>query len=103
MHFDPFTDDWSLLGRADAIINCIGQIEPTRTSSFYDLHVGFIKLMLNNRNKIGQPRIMQISALGAAPHHQVEFLRTKGIGDELLLQARTPSCFDHPSFVHIER
>ena len=87
LRFDPFTDDWSLLGKADAIINCIGQIEPTQTSSFYDLHVELIKLMLNNRNKMGQPRIVQISALGAAPHHQVEFLQTKGIGDELLLQA----------------
>lgn len=86
VRFNPFTDDWSLLGRADAVINCIGQIEPTQSTSFYDIHVELIKHIIRNREKIGHPRIVQVSALGAAPHHKVEFLRTKGLGDELLLQ-----------------
>ncbi|HTF20278.1 MAG TPA: hypothetical protein VK658_19540 [Chryseolinea sp.] len=84
--FNPFSDDWSRLGKADVLINCVGQIAPTRSSSFYDIHVGLIKLIIKNREKIGQPRIVNISALGATPHHRVAFLRTKGIGDDLLLQ-----------------
>ena len=84
--FDPFIDDWALLGKVDTIINCIGQIEPTSTSSFEHVHVGLIKILLLNRAKIGNPRIVQISALGAAVDHRNDFLRTKGIADELLLK-----------------
>ena len=84
--FDPFEDDWSTLGKCQVIINCIGQIEATSTFSFYKIHVELTQLMLQNRKQIGNPRIIQISALGASTQHQVEFLRTKGIADDLLLE-----------------
>ena len=44
------------------------------------------KQILAHSQNLGNPRIIQISALGASTDHQVEFLRTKGIADELLLQ-----------------
>lgn len=86
IQFDPFNDDWSLLGKTDVLINCVGQIEPTKASSFHRIHVGLTQLIIKNRKVIGHPRIVQISALGASAHHRVEFLRTKGIADELLLE-----------------
>jgi dTDP-4-dehydrorhamnose reductase len=84
--FDPFEDDWSVLGKPDVLINCVGQIEATAKSSFYHIHVDLTKQILSHRAQLGNPRIIQISALGASPGHKVEFLRTKGIADELLLQ-----------------
>jgi nucleoside-diphosphate-sugar epimerase len=86
IQFDPFRDDWSLLGKGDVLVNCVGQIEATRASSFYHIHVDLTKLIIKNRGAIGNPKIIHVSALGASKNHKVEFLRTKGVGDDLLLQ-----------------
>jgi nucleoside-diphosphate-sugar epimerase len=86
IQFDPFHNDWSLLGKTDVLINCVGQIEPTKASSFHRIHVGLTQLIIKNREVIGHPKIVQISALGASAHHRVEFLRTKGVADDLLLK-----------------
>ncbi len=85
LRFDPFSDDWSRLGKADVLVNCIGQIDATPAASFYRMHVELTQLILKNRDTIGNPRIIQISALGASDDHAIEFLRTKGIADHLLL------------------
>src|SRR5687768_12716229 len=66
LKFDPFKDDWSALGKCQVLINCIGQIEATSTFKFYKIHVELTQLMLKNRGLIGNPRIIQISALGAS-------------------------------------
>ena len=86
LRFDPFRDDWSALSQADVLINCIGQIYATRASSLEHIHVGVTRQIINHRALLGNPRIIQISALGAAADHRIEFLRTKGIADDLLLQ-----------------
>ena len=86
IQFDPFRDDWTVLGKADVLINCVGQIESTNTSSFHHIHVELTKRIIERRQEVGTPAIIQISALGASAKHQVEFLRTKGLADDLLLQ-----------------
>ena len=86
IQFDPFADDWALLSKADVLINCVGQIEATTHSSFYHIHVDLTTRIIANRAKLGNPRIVQISALGASTTHDVEFLKTKGVADDLLLQ-----------------
>src|SRR5687768_3866943 len=72
--FDPFSDNWSILGKPDVIINCIGQIAATRKSSFTKIHLELTKQIIRNRNVIGNPRIIQLSALGASAIHDVEFM-----------------------------
>ncbi|HVG13864.1 MAG TPA: hypothetical protein VM935_02850 [Chitinophagaceae bacterium] len=84
--FNPFVDDWKLLGTVDVIINCIGTIYETRKNSFEKLHVALVKLLIRNRLFLGHPKIINVSALGASEDHRVSFLRTKGVGDKLLLQ-----------------
>ena len=86
VRFDPFQDNWHVLGTVDVLINCIGQIEATSSSSFHHIHVDLTKRIIAHRQQIGNPTILQISALGASAAHNVEFLRTKGIADDLLLQ-----------------
>lgn len=86
IHFDPFAHDWAVLGKLDVLINCLGQIEATTNSGFHYIHVDLTNRIIANRAKLGNPRIVQISALGASSTHDVEFLKTKGVADELLLQ-----------------
>lgn len=86
LQFDPFQENWSALGDVDVLINCIGQIEATGTSDFHHVHVDLTRRILAHRQQIGSPAILQVSALGASAVHEVEFLRTKGIADGLLLQ-----------------
>jgi nucleoside-diphosphate-sugar epimerase len=91
--FDPFRDDWVALGQADVLINCIGQIEATASMGYQKIHIGLAELILKNIKSLGNPRIVQISALGASANHPVEFLRTKGIADDRLLR--------HPNIIVI--
>ena len=85
LEFDPFLDDWSALGEADVIINSIGQIEPSQSCSFRKIHLGLTEKIIKNRRLLGDPRIIQVSALGASASHPVEFLSTKGQADDYLL------------------
>lgn len=86
LQFDPFRDNWSVLGKPDVLINCVGQIVASPQSSYHHIHVDLTRRILAHRQDIGNPRIVQISALGASDEHPVEFLKTKGIADALLLQ-----------------
>lgn len=86
VRFDPFEDDWTSLGKADVVINCVGQIGATRSTSFHKIHVALPERIIAHRQLMGNPRIIQMSGLGASAEHRVEFLRTKGIADDFLLQ-----------------
>ena len=84
LQFDPFVDDWSVLGKIDVLVNCVGQIDTT-DHSFEEIHLGLTRLIVKNRELMGNPRIIQVSALGASAGHSVDFLRTKGLADDYLL------------------
>lgn len=83
--FDPFADKWQKLGKVDVLINCIGIIKETAQVTFEKAHEGITQRILENRRLIGNPRIIQISALGADKNSSIRFLRTKGKADKLLL------------------
>lgn len=83
--FDVFKDDWSKLGPADVLVNCIGAISGTATDSLHKVHHTLAALICSNRQLIGNPRIIQVSALGVDVHSASAFLRTKALADELLL------------------
>lgn len=85
VRFDFSNEDWSGLGRFDVIVNCAGIIRESRPDDFHHVHVELVKTLLANRIRLGNPRIIQISALGADKGHQIAFLRTKGVADDLLL------------------
>jgi uncharacterized protein YbjT (DUF2867 family) len=84
--FDPFRDDWSRLGRVDVLINCIGIIRETPALDFARAHMGLTALILQHRALIGNPKLIQISALGADVNSPSGFLRTKGLADAALLK-----------------
>jgi len=82
--FNFANEDWSALGQFDVIINCAGIIRESRYDDFHHVHVELVKTLLANRVRLGNPRIIHISALGADKEHQIAFLRTKGVADDLL-------------------
>ncbi|MEM6348958.1 MAG: hypothetical protein AAF927_34045 [Bacteroidota bacterium] len=84
--FDPFSDDWSQLPKVDLVYNCVGQIKASQAMSFERIHLGMSKLLVQHRTEIGNPRIVQLSALGAGEHPKVSFLATKAQADDWVLK-----------------
>ncbi len=85
LYFRPFEDNWKRLGKMDVLINAIGIIASTPELSFQKAHEGLTTLILRNRKNIGQPRVIQLSALGADSASPLPFLNTKASADLLLL------------------
>jgi len=84
--FDPFQDDWEKLGKFSVVINAIGIIRETPENSFVKIHGGLTQLLLQNRKKLGNPKIIQFSVLGADETSDSPFLQTKGLADSSLLK-----------------
>ncbi len=84
--FDPATDDWSKLGKIDILINSAGIIQESKDAAFQQVHIGLMHTIIENRQLIGNPKIIHISALGADPNHPIAFLKTKGEGDQILIK-----------------
>lgn len=95
--FDPLHDDWKKIGRVDFVINCIGVINEKHTS-FHEAHVLPVLKLLDHYTALGEPHVIQISALGAAHDAPTSFLRTKAFADNLLLQL-PKACILRPSVV----
>jgi len=108
LRFQPFTDDWSVLGKVDVLINSIGIIEETPDLDFERAHRGLTRLMLRHRERLGNPKLIQISVLGADTQRHSPFLQTKALADrELLLHPRTvvlrPSIVCTPGTVMVQK
>ncbi len=86
LSFDPFKESWGKLGRVDVLVNCIGIIRETAALDFEQAHIGLAQLMLQHRELLGNPRIIQLSALGAALPCPSRFLSTKAQADSALLK-----------------
>ncbi|MBA3901278.1 MAG: hypothetical protein H0X62_13900 [Bacteroidetes bacterium] len=84
--FAPLKDNWELLGKVDVLINCIGIIKEEKNLSFQKAHQGITAKILEQMQSIGNPRLIQISVLGAVGNSPSKFMSTKGKADEHLLQ-----------------
>lgn len=95
--FDPLQSDWSVFGKTDCIINCIGAIDETE-NSFETVHILPLLNLSSQFEILGRPRLIQVSALGARPDSTSAFMRTKAIAEKLVL--RLPkACVVRPSVV----
>lgn len=86
--FNPLTDTdaWTFGHPIDVVVNAIGIIQESKGMTYEKVHVGITEAILRNRAALGQPRIVQVSALGASETHETDFLRTKGQADAKLLR-----------------
>lgn len=100
--FNPYDDmQWKSIGKLDVIVNCIGAIEERSDFPFVRMHVQLAQEILKHRALVGNPRIIQVSALGADVQQPSAFLRTKGEADDLLL-AENDTYVLRPSIVCAE-
>lgn len=96
--FNVFQEDWSSLGQLDAIINSVGIIEEKGENTFERIHIGVVKKMIAERSKLGNPKIIHVSVLGADKNSPSGYASTKGVADELLRKEENVNTI-HPSFV----
>lgn len=96
------TDDtpWdAYLDGVDAVINAVGIFREKAGQTFDTVHVkGPLRLFTAVAQR-GVARIVQISALGADPHHDVAYLATKGRADTGLAALPVTSTVVQPSLV----
>lgn len=96
--FDPFSDEWSRLGKADVLVNCVGIIRESGDFTFERAHIGLTRLILKHREMLGDPRVVQVSVLGADKKSSSRFMSTKAIADEDLIKEEN-TCVVRPSIV----
>lgn len=96
--FNVHSDDWTLLGNLDAIINSIGIIEEKGENTFEKAHFGVVSNIIKHRSLIGNPKIVHVSVLGANVNSPSGYASTKGKADELLMQQENWNII-RPSFV----
>ena len=93
---DPMTLSKQLEGM-DAVINLVGilnerkrgrnDLPPERRGDFHQIHEELPRLVVNTCAKVGVSRVLHMSALGADPTAPSAYLRSKGIGQEIVRQA----------------
>lgn len=83
--FNPYIDLWEFPAIYDVVINCIGAIESTKECSYEKVHLEISELIIKNQFRLGNPKIIQISVLGADAFSPIDFLRSKAQADEYLL------------------
>ncbi|MEK8089924.1 complex I NDUFA9 subunit family protein [Thermithiobacillus plumbiphilus] len=93
---DPMTLTKQLEGM-DAVINLVGilnerkrgrnDLPPERRGDFHQIHEELPRLVVNTCGKVGVSRVLHMSALGADPTAPSAYLRSKGIGQEIVRQA----------------
>ncbi|MFB6246002.1 MAG: NAD(P)H-binding protein [Candidatus Pacearchaeota archaeon] len=108
MHFKGDMNSFEDLKKAsrgmDTVINLVGLtplFEPKNTT-YYDVHVNGVENMLNACKKNNVSKIIHISALGADKNSDIEYLRTKGIGEEKVKNSKIDPVIFKPSVIYDE-
>ena len=71
----------------DAVINLVGILNESGSSSFRRAHVELPQKVVNACHRAGVPRLLHMSALGADPDHGPSaYQRTKGEGEQLVFR-----------------
>lgn len=86
IQFNPFSENWMFPEQNyDILINCIGSIREEPDNRFERVHLGVTEQVIKNRFRVGNPRIIQLSVLGADAFSPIDFLRSRAQADEYLL------------------
>ena len=75
----------------ELVINLVG-LSPLRQGPFHKVHVNGVLNILATRKPL-----IQISALGADPYSNIEYLKTKGMAEELIISSGVPYAIIRPS------
>lgn len=71
----------------DAVVNLIGVLNPSKRVSFEQAHVELPRKIAGVCQDLGVPRLLHMSALGAAPDAPSAYLRSKAAGEAAVIAA----------------
>ena len=86
----------------DCVINLIG-LSPLRKptgTTYYETHVEGVKNILKVCEEFGTKRLVHMSILGANKKSTIEFSKTKGLGEELVMKSNIKSTIFCPSVIY---
>lgn len=100
---DPATLERAFEG-VDAVINLVGilherkegreDLPPARRGDFHAVHIELPRKIVHACGRLGIRRLLHMSALGADPLAASAYLRSKGIGEQLVREADYPHSED---------
>ncbi len=96
--FNVYQKDWTVLGKLDVLVNAVGIIEETGENTFQKIHVGIVNKMVDERQSLGNPKIIHVSVLGSNKDSPSKYASTKGIADNIL-KTQENWVIIRPSFV----
>lgn len=91
-----------LLTDIDVVINAVGIFNETATQNFADIHIHAPLALFAACEKMGGKRVIQVSALGAAPDAVTAYWRSKGQADASLCASALHWNIIRPSLVYAE-
>lgn len=84
---------------ADAVVNCVGILAESGKNTFEALQRDGAARIARIAAEQGVGRLVQISAIGADPEAQSDYARTKGEGEQAVLEAFPGAVILRPSIV----
>ena len=84
---------------SSCVINCVATFFETRSQSFNVLHVNAAKNLAKVAEKEGISQFIHISSLGASTESSSQLLRSKGAGEEAVLECFPNSNIIRPSLI----
>ncbi len=84
---------------SSCVINCVATFFETRSQSFSVLHVNAAKNLAKVAKKEGVEQFIHISSLGASTESSSQLLRSKGTGEEAVLECFPNANIIRPSLI----
>ena len=84
---------------SDCIINCVATFFETRSQSFNNLHVDSARNLAIEAKKQGVNQFIHISSLGASPESRSRLLKSKGAGEDAVLDCFPDANIIRPSLI----
>ena len=89
----------SALAGSDAVVNCVGTFDAGGRNNFSAVHIEGAGRIARISAELGVDRMVHISALGADPHGDSEYQRSKAAGEVAVLQFQPKAMILRPSVV----
>ena len=84
---------------ADAVINCVGILVGQKKNTFEAIHHEAAGRIARISAELGVGRLVHLSAIGADPDSDSQYARTKGLGEQAILQHRPDAVILRPSVI----
>ncbi len=89
----------SYVRESDCVINCVATFFETRSQSFNNLHVNAARNLAREAKKQGVNQFIHISSLGASSKSSSLLLKSKGVGEEAVLDCFPDANIIRPSLI----